>query len=440
SGAVRLARGLAAPDRDTKVVIFSDGGTAPLPQEPVVGASHLVFDDRAPNLSIAGFDAEPSAEGAARVFVQVENHGGDDQAVRVDLEVDGLAAGGADITVPGLDARSEVIPVAAGPGSVLTARLAGNEDALGLDDAAHLVIGGAAERTVAVEGAGSPFLTALIESTPGVTMGEEPGQADVLVVDGGPLPEIDRPAWLMRTETVPEGMELTGVERNLAVTFSRPGDPVLDGVDLSEVAVAEAQTVESLTWLPLVSSGPTPLMLLGEVDGHRVVYSTFDLAHSNLPVQVAFPILGSNLFQWLGGREAGAVSTEPAGAPIGLVTPAGARARVLMPGGETRELPSDAGVFTDTHRPGIYRVEYVEGEGEVTAGEVAVRRFAAGESSGPSREIAVAPAPGAAEEPGFLIREWAPWVIGAALLLMALEWWVAHQRPGLAGRRREATA
>lgn len=435
STAVRLARGLAAPDRDTTVVILSDGGPSSLPEEPVVGATHLVFDDHAANLSISGFDAEPSAEGAVRVFVQVQNHGPDEGRVQVDFDVDGLPAGNVELTVPGLDAAQEVVPLPAGAGSVLTARLTDNTDSLDLDDRADLVVGGGTVRSVAVEGAGSPFLAALIESTPGVSLAADPSGADLLVVDGGQLPEIDRPTWLIRTETTPEGLELTGLERNLPVTFSRPGDPVLDGVDLAEVAVAEAQAVDTLSWLPLFSSGPTPLTLLGDVGGHRVVYTTFDLSHSNLPVRVAFPVLGSNLLEWLGGGEAGSVSTEPAGTPIGLVTPAGSRARITLPGGETREVPSDAGLFTDTDRPGVYRVDYIDAEGEVDPGEVAVRRFVAGESTGSSRDIAVAPAPGAEGDDAFLIREWAPWVIAAALTLMALEWWVAHQRPGFTRRR-----
>lgn len=439
STAVRLARGLAAPDRETSVVILSDGGRSALPEEPVAGATHLVFDDHAPNLSVSGFDAEPSAEGATRVFVQVENHGGEERTMRVDFEIDGLPGGSVELTVPGLEASREVVPLAAGPGSLLSARLADNQDALPLDDRADLVIGGGADRSVAVEGTGSPFLTALIGSAPGVRTADGPSQADVLVVDGGPLPEIDRPTWLIRTETTPEGLDLTGLERNLAVTFSRPGDPVLDGVDMSDVVVAEAQAVETLTWLPLISSGPSPLILLGEVNGHRVVYTTFDLGHSNLPVQVAFPILGANLFEWLGGGEAGSVSTQPAGTPIGLVTPSGSRARVTLPGGETRDLAADAGVFADTDEPGVYRVEYVDEGGTVTPGEVAVRRFVTGESSGPSRDIAVAAAPGAGADEAFLIREWAPWVISSALALMALEWWVAHQRPWF-GRRRQVPA
>lgn len=440
SAAIRLARGLAAPDRETSVVLFSDGGDASLAGEPLAGVTHLVFDARGSNLAMSALDAEPSAEGVPRLFVQVDNHGPDDRSVRVEFEVDGLPAGSVDLEVSGLDSARRVVPVDAGPGSTVVARLAGVEDSLPLDDSAHLVVEGSSGRSVAVLGEGSPFLSALLDSTPGLVPAEDPAGADLLVVDGGPLPTIDRPAWIMRTETPPEGIRLVGAERNLPVTFARPGDPVLDGVDLSDTVVAEAQAVETVTWLPLISSGSTPLFLLGEVEGHRVVYSTFDLVHSNLPVQVAFPILGANLLDWLGGGEAGTVTTEAAGTPIPLVAPAGSRARVVLPSGETRELASDAGLFRDTDLPGLYRVEYVSPDGETLPGEVAVRRFVGEESAGPSREVAVTAAPGAENEEGFLVREWSPWVIAAALALMALEWWIGHQRPRLRARQAAEVA
>ena len=121
----------------------------------------------------------------------------------------------------------------------------------------------------------------------------------------------------------------------------------------------------------------------------------------------------------------------PAGTPIALVAPTGSRARVTLPSGDTRDLAADAGVFAATEQPGIYRVEYVDGTGAVSPGKVAIRRFVAGESAGPSRDIAVAAGPGSLQDDAFLIREWAPWVIAIALVLMALEWWVAHHRPGI---------
>jgi hypothetical protein len=173
------------------------------------------------------------------------------------------------------------------------------------------------------------------------------------------------------------------------------------------------------------------------VNGHRVAYFAFDLTHSNLPIQVGFPILGARILEWLGGTGAGAVSSEPAGTPIPLAVQAGGTARLTLPGGEIRDLTPGAASFTETGRPGVYRLEYLTADGIVTPGAVAVRTFVADESAGASRALATSGSVTQADEVSMLVREWAPWVIGAVLLLMAIEWWVGHQRPGLA--RRQAT-
>jgi hypothetical protein len=419
---------LATPDRPTSVLLFTDGGTGPLSIEPVVGANHLLFDDFGDNLAVTAWSIEPSTEGTIRAFVQVENFTGRDRQVDAEISVNGLPAGFIDLQVPALGSARRTFPVDAGAGDLLSIRLAGLNDALTLDDRADLIVGGGPDRTVSVLGQGSPFLSALVEAVPGFA-GAGSGPADVLIVDGGPLPNIDRPSWVIATEDPPPGMSVTELVRNTAVTYQRPGEPILDQVDLSQVVVAEAQVVDAPFWLQVVRAGEVPLILLGEVNGHRVAYFTFDLTHSNLPVQVSFPILGARILQWLGGTSAGAVSVEAAGTPIPIVTPAGTSPVVAMPDGSQRRLTAEAASFVDTGSPGVYRVSYVADDGTEVGGQVAVRRFVADESAAVSRQVEVTGDIQQAEDASVLIREWAPWVIALVLVLMALEWWVGHQRP-----------
>lgn len=433
SGALRLARGLATPDRPTNVLIFSDGGDTPLPEEPVVGAEFVRFDDFGPNLAVSAWSLEPSTEGTTRAFLQVSNYSPEDRSITAEVAVNGLAAGLIDLDVPAMSEARQTMPIDAGPGDVVSVELLGADDALSLDDRSDLVVGGGPERAVSILGNGSPFLSALVDAVPGFgTAGDRP--PDLLIVDGGELPEIDRPAWLIAPETAPEGVTITELVRNSAVTYQRPGEPILDSVDLSAMAVAEAQVIDAPRWLTLVRAGQVPLILLGEVNGHRVAYFTFDLTHSNLPVQVGFPILGARILEWLGGGGAGAVSTDSAGIPIPISAPAGTTAIVTMPNEEVRNLTPGAAVFADTGLPGVYRLAYVDEDGTVIEGPVAVRTFVADESAGSSRSLATTGTATEAEDASTLIREWAPWVIGLVLALMAVEWWVGHQRPWL--RRR----
>jgi len=429
SGGIRLARGLATPDRPTNVLIFSDGGVSVLPEEPIAGADSVLLDDIGPNLAVTAWSLEPSTEGTTRAFLQVANFSAEPAVVRAQVTVNGLTAGFVDLDIAALGSARQTTPVDAGPGDVVEVALVGNQDSLTLDDSAVLIVGGGPERAVSVQGSGSPFLSALVDAVPGFTAAGD-GPADLLITDGGPLPEIDRPTWLIAPTTPPPGVTLVELVQNAAVTYQRPGEPILDSVDLSVVAVAQAQVVEAPQWLVLVRAGDAPLILLGEVNGHRVAYFTFDLTHSNLVVQVGFPILGARILEWLSGGSAGAVSTEPAGTPIGLSAPAGTSAQVTTPDEITRDLAPGSASFADTGQPGVYRVGYRSEDGTVLEGPVAVRSFVAEESEGAARVIATAGGALGEEEASTLIREWAPWVIALVLLLMALEWWVGHQRPG----------
>lgn len=434
SGAISLARGLATPDRPTNLVLLTDGGDVPLAEEPVVGAVQIQFDETAPNLSIGALTAEPSTEGSVRVFVSVVNHTTEARPAVLELLVNDLPAGTTDLDLEPQAPTNKTLPVDAGPGDVVSVRLAGEPDGLVLDDQAWLVLGGGAERTVSVAGEGSPFVNALVGVSPGFEL--IPTGGDLLIVDGGDIPEIDRPAWIIRTRQPPPGLELTELVRNAGVTYQRPGEPILDSVDLSEMAVAEAQVVETNTWIPLVRAGDVPLILLGEINGYRAVYFTFDLVHSNLPVQIGFPIMGSRLLGWLAGSSGGAVSSGVAGEPIALTPPAGSTAEVTLPDGSVRVLEGVAAAFRDTGMPGVYQVGYRFDDGSLSPGPVAVRSFLAAESAVLPRTVATTTGATGGDDPSTLVREWAPWVLALALTLMTVEWWVGHQRPGWSGRRR----
>jgi Ca-activated chloride channel family protein len=81
-------------------------------------------------------------------------------------------------------------------------------------------------------------------------------------------------------------------------------DPLLAYVSLSEVRVLEAMRVSTPVWARPVLLGDTgtgsyPLLWAGEWEGRRVAVLAFDLRRSDLPLQVAFPLLLANLAAWL---------------------------------------------------------------------------------------------------------------------------------------------
>ncbi|HHC09328.1 MAG TPA: VWA domain-containing protein [Actinobacteria bacterium] len=427
--ALRLARGLETPDRPTTLLVLSDGGDPehrPV-DEPIPNAVFLPFHERGPDVAVTSLVTDSSGR---RVLVELANFTDAERRSNVEILVDGgLVARRPAIIEPRAHARLS-FDLDAPPGSIVTARLAGDSggwvDSNALDDTASLVMPGDDRHLVAVEGRGSVFLDALVASVPWL----EPvsvGEADLTIVDGADrLP--DTPMWLIAPTALPDTIELRGVARNLAVTYQRPAEPILDDVDLSGVVVGEAQWVEAPEWLTLVASGDVPLVLLGEVDGHRAVYFTFDLTRSNLPVEVAFPVLGARLVEWLVGGAGLDPVPEEAGAPLVFVPPAGATPIVTTPSGDRVELRPGTTTYADTALPGVYRVEFRLDDGTLVAGPTTVRTFARHEAGTPVHELATTP-PRRTAGAGLSFREWAPWILSAAIALVVIEWWASHRRP-----------
>jgi hypothetical protein len=435
-GALRLARGLTTPDRATSLLLMTDGGFENVLDEPVAGARHVRFDAVGDNVAITGFGAGVPGEGEPRVFLEVTSYFNRPVAVTAELRVDGLRVGTAEFALePGGQSR-RIVPVDAGPGQAVEAQLLEWEDGNVLDDRSALILSAGAELSATVLGEGSPFLDALLESLEGIrpAVGEPP---DIVIIDGGDASAIDRPAWVIAPETPPGGLELTGVLQNPVITFQRASEPILDGLDLTDVAIAEAQIPLGPGWLTIVSAGDVPLVMLGEVNGHRVAYFTFDLTRSNLPVQVTFPILGARILDWLGGSRVSTVATAAAGSSIPLSVPPGGSAEVSMPDGSVRTVGDELLAFADTSDPGLYRVTYRDEAGTETGSAIAARQFAASEAPGTSRTILTAEGEDGAAEESTLLREWAPAILATLLALVLLEWWVAYGRP-LPGRGRVA--
>lgn len=438
-GAVRLARGLATPDRPTRTLLLTDGGVGGELDEPLVDTRHLSFDGLADNIGIAAFGTTGTGQGGTRMFLEIASFSGNREEVTAELTVDGLSAGTVTAALePGGRAR-EVIPVDAGPGQVVAVRLLDHTDGLPLDDSATVVLQGGVDLSTAVIGEGSRFLDALLDSIPGVrrAAGEPP---EIVVLDRTDASLVDRPAWIIAPTKPPAGLTVLGRLENPVVTYQRPGEPILEGLDFSDLSIAEAQIVDSFGWLPLMSAGDVPLIMMGDVDGQRVIYFTFALNRSNLPVQVSFPILGARIVEWLAGSQAAVAATAPAGTPIDLAGPAGTTPRVIRPDGTTVDLPTGTLRYEETAVPGAYRVEFRDPQGEVVSTLATARLFVTSESSGPARTIATVVETEADAGEVSLLREWAPLITALLLAIVLLEWWVAYGRPIPFRNRRRVTA
>ena len=145
---------------------------------------------------------------------------------------------------------------------------------------------------------------------------------------------------------LPEGADILDAN----VVSANTDHPLMSGVDFRSLQVQTAHRLKTVPWLePLVESAEGPLLLAGELDGRRVAVLTFDPADSNLPTLAAFPLLMSDLVDWLDPL-ANSSALQP-----GIHAYLPPMSNVLLPDGSTSQV-SKQGVFIQTDEQGVYQV------------------------------------------------------------------------------------
>jgi hypothetical protein len=338
---------------------------------------------------------------------------------------------------------------------VLQARVAG-EDALPLDDAGWAVRASAGAGRVLLVSGGNLFLEQALDMLPNVdltrlnsdqSLPAEP--YDLVVTDGvftGTLPSGN--VWLLdpqpTTSAEAQGafpLRVGGVFTQTKIVRVAAQDPLLRYVDLADVHVLRARVVEPPPGSRvLVEAQGGPLLFISERPEGRLAVLTFDLRDSDLPLNVAFPILTANVSEWLlsasgigaaaqGGLTAAvrpgdpvSIQRHPEAAEIVVTDPASVRHQV--------DVADEHPIFAATDRLGLYLVEQLDRSGDVLdAMFLPVNLFDEVESDITPREVlrvgSAEVLAGAHQEEGR--REFWPWVAGLALGVLVVEWW-AYQR------------
>jgi len=450
--AFSLAESLETADAPIGFVLLSDGGLAPEDAARLPGGTRVErIGERDVNRSISRLAVE-RRDGGLHARVTVRNTGGPAVTQPVRLDVDGVTHAAEEVALGAGEQRDVELDV---PDGDLVEAFLGGDDLLAADDHAVAVTARRAELRVLL--VGDPlFWQEVLTAIPGVTVdlvdADDAAAAptdgydltiyngvDVPAAPGSPFVAVAPPGGLqLAGERAPsaapsptaEGetgsVRVDGTVERPAVTLVRTDDPVLAGLDLADVAVATSQHVTSDAEV-LVAGEDAPLLLRGELDGRRYAYLTFALRDSNLPVQLAFPLLADRLVGDLTGTGLAAESLE-----VGdrLPVPAGAASEVVGPDARRRAVAAGDPAPRAT-RSGFWRIT-TEGAAEVV---VAVNVPPAESTLAPA-DVAAPPdsrtaAPDAAKQATPML----PWLLLPLLALVALEAWLAWRRVGV-GRRQ----
>jgi Mg-chelatase subunit ChlD len=449
AGAFVLAESLETAGADVGFHILTDGRMSDADQGLIPpGSDHDIVGDRATNRAITRLAVEPRGSGL-HVRATVANTGGGASADELRVDVDGHTAERVEVALDEGETRDIEVDV---PGGDRVEAFLDGEDLLDADDHAFATASRRRALTVLLcspsgDEHGNPFLEGVFASSQGVTVedctGSRPGPgADLVVYDRVAVPAEPQAPFL--AVAAPGGVGVAGVRatgevEGPVVTTIDPDDPLVAGLDLSEVAIAVAQRLDPGAARVVVAANDVPLLVRGAVDGLPWAALSFAVSDSNLPLQVAFPILVDRLLTDLAGA-----ALPPTDLVVGEALPVDPTAggTVTAPGGSRVEVVPGGPTPTAT-RPGFWTITASAANGSATSERVVAVNAEPGESELQPAQAILTPArqarPG--DEPATGRESLRHWLLWPLLAVVLAEWWWSRRRRGVGrGQWRAATA
>ena len=362
--ALELAGKLAARSGDAQVLVATDGALA-TPATTTVPAKITVLPvgRERKNQAIVAMAVRTAPSAVTRsVFVSVANLDLERAARRLEVWGDGALIEVRDLLLDA-QARSDVV-IDDVPDNVETLEVrlvgpdptaAGAPDQLAVDDHAWAIVPPDRPRDVLIVGPGDPYLETALSYLPDVHLftllpTEYPEKAartdgtdwDLVIFEDSLPATLPRAPILAIAPGATSALgEVTGTLTDPGIGSLDPDEPILRYVDLSTTHIASASRFVLPDWARTVIPGPqgAPLLYAGSRAGLPTAVLAFEPRRSDLPLQVAFPILLANLTgELLGGSAAPTEAVQP-GTPVSLSIPDGATGlAVTKPDGSVVEL------------------------------------------------------------------------------------------------------
>lgn len=449
AGAFSLGASLETANVPTLLRFYSDGGVRPEDREDVPGSLvHVPVGSPGSNAAVQRIALTPKG-GGWDAFIRLANTG----TVRLDATLD-LSAGGDRVAskIVRLDPQRATDLTLSLPKTTATDIVASlrnvraasdtvgriepeDADALSADDRAIAVLERDRALRILLVTKGNVFVESLLRSIPGATVSVSataaPTRGYAMAIYDRVKPPADPgvPSLAIAPPGGGLGAKVTGTLKAPVLSSLALREPILAQVDLSRVSIKQAQKIVAPAMRTLAGTGSDPLIAIGVPKGRRAAYIAFDLTESNLPVQVAYPVLMGNLFTWLTQADGGDRANLQAGDSLPLRVPGRAtRFTVRRPDGSTVERGATRAIYDDTEQAGFYAVRYFAG-----ADPISDERFALNVPPGES-SLTVRPITSDIEKRGRAgrlsgLRTWGPGFLAVVLLILAIEWWLSFGRP-----------
>ncbi len=459
--ALQLASAIAARQPESRIILLSDGNFEIPPrlglQKPLTFTPIGLQNE---NQAISLFTLQPEPSGGLTAFLRLTNYGTLPAQRRLNLFADGHLVDTYDVEIPAEGEQTVLAQGLPADTRVVSAKLGAptkGKDFLTWDDQAQVVFQPSGSFSVTLVTRGNLFLETALALLPSleVTLLNEAESAplppaDLTILDGqiplnNPFPEGNL-LFIAPPQSTPF-FEVSGVLTSPAPHKPDPAHSLLQFVNIDTINILDSYAIPLPVWARAVidtqvqSGERFPLLFIGETAGRRIAVFAFDLRHSDLPLQVAFPVLFANLMETLLPGFGGAIppSVSPGTIlhlPLIALFPSGSEentdsVRLTRPDGTQAVLQAENGQLTiaETGQLGVYQLQV----GSNPPRYYAVNLFSPQESRlNPIQDLDTFLVEGftlSASTPPERREIWRPFAL-LALSVLLMEWLIYH-RPTL---------
>ncbi len=395
------------------------------------------------NAGIAAFSVREPLEGQAdrQCFVLVHNEHTEPLETTMTLYFDDTMLTVEELRVPPRDDQEVLFALPDLGSGVLRAEL-DHEDALDVDNVAWLVLRPTPAVNVLVvaepDSTGAFFLKRVLSLDPRVDLSAispenytVTDEYDLTIFDNF-APERLPTGTLLFFNSIPQldGLKATGTIDNPPVLAKDSAHPMMRFLSPENVGIRKAVKLE----LPrgsrtLLSTAGGPLIADVSRGGQQILVVAFDIADSNWPLRLSFPLFMQNLLAWVPRSAMARETSVAAGQPLTIMpVPDIDTASVTGPDGAAHSVQLDPlrpTFFGDTEQTG----EYVVNKGETTD-RFAVNLLDRTESAvTPAETVSIGRAEvetvrGRVKQNKELWR----WLVVTALCILMAEWWIYSRR------------
>jgi hypothetical protein len=388
--ALLLARSLGGDPNSRRIYLFTDGAFTLPPDLPDdLGSVQVVpVGQDTGNVAVTTLSSRPDPQDNRRqqLFARVQNFSDSGAHAVLSISVDGqnLEDRGVD-----LDPNSESdqifdqLPAGARYASVTVNTLdtqPGHGNGLALDDSAFAVLAQRKPAQVLLVSSGNQFLEKVLTLLPNVDLyriastrylAVEADRFDIIVFDNYLPPLLPRGNLLVVNPPDRGPYRTNGAVTRPKVTSWDREDPILSFVELQDLNITRASKLDMPRWAkPLITAGDgTPLMVAGQDGDRRVTILPFDLQQSNLWTMSAFPILMSNIVNYLSPPGVVQTTSIQTGSAESLAPlPQVQSVRITGPTEQVSEFRTGSGPisYAATDTPGLYKVQQIVQGGQQT--------------------------------------------------------------------------